>query len=153
MKSNISFHSAVGKELQSPDLGRFYKRNGHKGRIQPYDHCIWLTLEKEIAAATRLSTIAEQNITELSELIILRGLWVGKQHRGLGLGSLLLNKVLTQQITAEVTLYCFAYESAIPFYKKHGFKTATESAPSFLVQKQKAYYSRGSKTHLMAYNR
>lgn len=153
VESNICIHSAFGKELQSPDLGRFYKRNGHKGRVQSNDRCIWLTVDKEIVAAARLSTMLEHNSSEPDESTILRGLWVGKQHRNLGLGSFLLIEICTKQINSDLTLYCFAYEEALPFYQKHGFRAATESAPSFLLQKQKAYCSRGSKTQLMVYNR
>ncbi|WP_415895728.1 GNAT family N-acetyltransferase [Neptuniibacter sp. PT34_22] len=153
MVSNICIHSAFGKELQSPDLGRFYKRNGHKGRIQSDDRCTWLSIGKEIVAAARLSTIPQQYNTEQGALIILRGLWVGKQHRGLGLGRFLLEEICTKQINSDLTLYCFAYDDAVLFYQKLGFKTAVESAPSYLLKKQKAYCNRGSKTQLMVYNR
>ncbi|WP_415901788.1 GNAT family N-acetyltransferase [Neptuniibacter sp. QD29_5] len=152
MASNINIHFAIGKELQSPNLGRFYKRNGHKGRIQSDDRCIWLTRDKEIIAAARLSTITEHHSSEQRKTVLLRGLWVDKQQRSLGLGSYLLKEICTKQINLDVDLFCFAYEDAVPFYQKHGFKTAADSAPPYLLNKHKAYNSKGQDIQLMVYS-
>ncbi|WP_415882030.1 GNAT family N-acetyltransferase [Neptuniibacter sp. QD72_48] len=153
MATNINIHSAIGVDLQSPDLGRFYKRNGHKGRIQPDDRCIWLTRDKEIIAAARLSTIPEHHFSAQRKTVLLRGLWVDKQQRSLGLGSYLLKEICTKQINLDVYLFCFAYEEIAPFYQKHGFKAAADSAPTYLRQKQKDYSSRGNATQLMFYSK
>lgn len=153
MLSDIRVHSSIGRELQTPDLGRFYKRNGHKGRIQSDDRCIWLSLNKKIIAAARLSELPDKFSPELNKILILRGVWVDKQQRNEGLGSLLLQEILKREATIEQNIYCFAYQKVIPFYRKQGFKSISESAPPYLRQKQQGYKSRGHTTELMVYSK
>ena len=67
-------------------LQRFYKRNGHKGKIQANDICAWLIEGDEIIAAVRLSPSSQAE----SDFLQLKGLWVAKELRGQGIGGVFL---------------------------------------------------------------
>jgi len=147
MTDNLKIQTAYGKELTTPDLGRFYKRNGHKGRIQPDDLCMWLSTEDEILAAARLSTIAGLSAEEAR---LLRGMWVAKQYRGQTLGRQLLNGII-EQLNGQANLYCLAYPEVTQFYQQHGFSDDQETPPKALVDKQRSYAKRGTPTVLLVY--
>ncbi|WP_299177650.1 GNAT family N-acetyltransferase [uncultured Neptuniibacter sp.] len=135
--------SALGSHISSPALGRFYKRNGHKGRIQPEDRCFWLERDGAIVAAARLSPLEDKQPTGL-----LRGLWVERELRGQQLGGKLF-MALMQQVEPQ-SLYCFAYHDAVPFYLRHGFtQTLPDTTPTQLIIKQQTYQQRGSDTCLL----
>lgn len=144
--TSLSYQQCPGRQLPGPELGRFYKRNGHKGRIQPEDECHWLSKDKQILTVARLSSLSNGQL--------LRGLWVDKLHRGKGYGSQLLQQI-QQQVSPLHPLYCLAFTHLEDFYQQHGFIKVTEPGQNpdlqQLLKKQETYAKRGNTTLLMIY--
>lgn len=146
----MEFFSARGSELTTPDLGRFYKRHGYKGKLTDSDLCFWLcqanlnNQQREITAAAKIT------LDSNSQVLILRGVWVHKLKRQQGLGAALLTYLLKSSAVRHKPLYCFAYDSVAPFYHKLGFKSCSAiNTPKRLFEQQKRYKQRGNDTQLM----
>lgn len=140
----MNFHFARAEDLQNPDLGRFYKRNGHKGKILNNDLCFWLSKESQIIAAARVSTSAQTSTS------VLRGVWVAKDLRGQGLATELLGRILSCKQFATEKLFCFSYPEALNLYRRAGFQQANKTnTPTELLDKQKHYQQRGTETTLL----
>ena len=145
-RSELSCSSLYVRALNSPDLGRFYKRNGYKGKIQPDDLCVWLEQNGKIIAAARLTMLK----SEAKPYIQLRGVWVDKQQRGKGLGSLLLTHIKQHPEKGSIDLYCLAFTHLETFYQKHGFKKlSNQECPTYLSLAEVRYKKRGTPTILM----
>jgi predicted GNAT family N-acyltransferase len=135
-----------GRELQSPQLGRFYKRNGYKGKIQPTDICVWLEHNNEIIAAARLTELDLEN----RHLLQLRGVWVHKEQRGKNLGSSLLREIAHLPSLDDKEIYCLAFPHLSHFYTLNNYKhTNEEEAPHQLISKKMAYTKKGVNTIAM----
>lgn len=143
---NTEYKTSLGHELQSPLLGRFYKRNGYKGKIQPEDLCYWLERKGEIVAAARLLV----DTSEATHFLLLRGLWVHKTMRGQKLGSQLLGTIHTYAEQANKNLYCLAFPHLENFYSVNSFKKIqTNMLPDKIKDMQQRYARRGVDTSPM----
>ena len=144
---HLKFHQSYACKIDSPQLGRFYKRNGHKGRIKPEDLCCWLSNKNDILAALRICEISP-------DVHILRGMWVSKRNRRQGIGGELIRTFITKNRQLAERLFCFAYPESAGFYLKHGFISSNESeVPKQVYVKWKNYSQRGQITVLMRYKR
>lgn len=144
MEYKVIIHS--GLDSQTTELQRFYKKNGHKGKIQHSDTCLSLMLDKKIIAAVRLSPSPSSD----GQYVLLKGLWVKREMRRTGLGSLLLQKTTQYLESTQQTCYCLAYKHLETFYRLHCFNIESEdSAPTFLWQRYQRYNSQGKELILM----
>ena len=143
---NYTFLFAYGRELQSPQLGRFYKRNGYKGKIQPADLCVWLEHNNEIIAAARLTKLDIENRDQRQ----LRGVWVHKEYRGENVGRSLLREIASLSTLENHDIYCLVFPHLNHFYTLNNYQhISEEEAPHQLISKQKTYTKKGIKTIAM----
>jgi predicted GNAT family N-acyltransferase len=143
---NAKYKTSYGHELQSPVLGRFYKRNGYKGKIQPEDLCCWLELNGEIVAAARI--LAHYSGT--TSFSLLRGVWVDKSKRGKRLGSQLLRYISKNEVKKNNDLYCLALPHLEQFYMTNQYKKAEgKQIPDQLTEMANRYKRRGQDSILM----
>lgn len=146
---NTEYKTSYGHELQSPVLGRFYKRNGYKGKIQPEDLCCWLELNGEIVAAARILA----HYSDTASFSLLRGVWVDKSKRGKRLGSQLLGYISKNEVKNNNDLYCLALPHLEQFYMTHQYKKAEgEQIPDQLAEMENRYKRRGQKSILMVFS-
>ncbi|MGB0466348.1 MAG: GNAT family N-acetyltransferase [Pontibacterium sp.] len=129
------------KADQLPQLNRFYRRNGHKGKACPEDYAFWLEQKDTIVAAVRFSAY-EQGL-------LMRGLWVHKALRGRGLGQQLLSGC--QTFWKQQPCYCFPYAHLQGFYERSGFTQAGNQTPQSLKNQLRRYQQRGQDLILMEY--
>ncbi|MCP4597257.1 GNAT family N-acetyltransferase [Neptuniibacter sp.] len=142
------FNISTGAQLKSPALGRFYKRNGHKGKVQPNDICFWTERDQAIVAAARLQPVAGERNS-----LLLRGLWVDKALRRKGLGSELLQRITHYLQEQSSNCYCLAYANLENFYKRQRFnQPSIESCPSELLAQYHSYKKRGNNLTLLFYS-
>ena len=137
--NNLSLSISLVPECELFRLNRFYKRNGHKGKVDTGDTAFWLQDEKEILAAVRFTADGDN--------LLLRGLWVHKERRGEGLGSMLLTGC--RHYWEKHTCFCYPYNHLEAFYAKHGFAHPDEQAPEHLIRKLQSYQQRGEQVILM----
>jgi predicted GNAT family N-acyltransferase len=129
-------------------LQRFYKRNGHKGKIQANDICAWLIEGDEIIAAVRLSPSPQAE----SDFLQLKGLWVAKELRGQGIGGVFLKMLSDFLIQSDKPCYCLAYDHLEHFYQSHKFiPICREDAPDSLWQSFQRYKNKGNHFKLMKF--
>jgi len=122
-------------------LNRFYKRNGHKGKVEPGDAAFWLRDNQAILAAVRFKTVGDN--------LLLRGLWVHKEKRGEGLGSKLLTGC--HHYWGKHACFCFPFSHLEAFYAQHGFAHPDKQVPEYLLRKLQSYQQRGEDVILMQY--
>ncbi|MFY0676802.1 MAG: GNAT family N-acetyltransferase [Neptuniibacter sp.] len=141
----FSFQIQSGKKIPTAEIQKFYKRNGHKGRIEVGDTCAWLTTNHSIVAALRLSLSSTSE-----DFLLLRGLWVEKALRGQSLGSNLLKQVTRYLHENRMPCYCLAYPHLEAFYQANGFITISDGeAPTALAQRFNRYKRRGDSLIIM----
>lgn len=127
-------------------LQRFYKRNGHKGKIQPNDICAWLSSDAAIVAAVRLSPSPQAD----EDYFQLKGLWVAKELRGKGIGGILLQEINQFILRTHKPCFCLAYKHLEHFYNAHQYHAVTKTqAPSFLWQRLQRYQNRGNQLQIL----
>lgn len=144
----FSFQIHFGNNLPVAQLQRFYKRNGHKGKIQADDICAWLSEGDEIIAAARLSPSTQAD----GDYLQLKGLWVTKNLRGQGVGRVLLNKISNFLIQSDKPCYCLAYDHLEYFYQSQKFiPICKDDAPNLLWQRLQRYQNRGNHLKLMKF--
>lgn len=142
------FNISTGAQLKSHALGRFYKRNGHKGKIQPNDICFWTERDQAIVAAARLLPVAGEKNS-----LLLRGLWVDKALRRKGLGSELLQRITHYLQKQQRDCYCLAYCHLETFYTNQSFnRPAIGSCPTELLTQYHSYKKRGNDLTLLLYS-
>ena len=142
------FQIQFGDNLPVTQLQRFYKRNGHKGKIQANDICAWLSEDDEIIAAVRLSPSPPGD----GDYLQLKGLWVAKALRGQGIGSVFLARLSDFLLQSGKPCYCLAYDHLEHFYQSHKFiPISKDSAPDFLWQRLQRYQSKGNQLKLMQF--
>ncbi|MGB0204354.1 MAG: GNAT family N-acetyltransferase [Neptuniibacter sp.] len=142
------FKIQFGDNVPVTQLQRFYKRNGHKGKIQPNDRCAWLSEDDEIIAAVRLSPSPQAD----SDYLQLKGLWVAKALRGQGIGGVFLDRLSDFLMQSGKPCYCLAYDHLENFYQSHKFiPISKDDAPDSLWQRLQRYQSRGNQLKLMQF--
>lgn len=145
---NSKFNISTGAQLESPALGRFYKRNGHKGKIQPNDICFWIERDQAIVAAARLQPVSGERNS-----LLLRGLWVDKAQRRKRLGSELLERITHYLQGQQRDCFCLAYCHLETFYTEQRFnRPAIESCPTELIAQYHRYKKRGNNLTLLLYS-
>ncbi|MGH1432315.1 MAG: GNAT family N-acetyltransferase [Neptuniibacter sp.] len=142
----FSFQIHSGKKVPTLELKKFYKKNGHKGRIEVGDTCAWLSTNHSIVAALRLSP----SHTSQGDYLLLRSLWVAKELRGQSLGSNLLKQVTRYLHENRMSCYCLTYPHLNAFYLSNGFiAISDDEAPTTLAQRFKRYKKRGDRFIIM----
>ena len=144
----FKFQIQFGDNVPVIQLQRFYKRNGHKGKIQANDICAWLCEDDEIIAAVRLSPSPQAD----SEFLQLKGLWVAKELRGQGIGDVFLDKLSDFLVQSDKDCYCLAYAHLERFYQSHKFiPICKDDAPDSLWQSLQRYKNKGNHFKLMKF--
>lgn len=143
---NTEYKTSLGHELNSPILGRFYKKNGYKGKIQPDDLCCWLELNGEIVAAARILIYRSDTVI----FSLLRGVWVDKSKRREGFGSQLLSDISRHEVNKNSDLYCLALPHLEQFYITNQYQIVGDKPiPYQLIEMTNRYKKRGLETTLM----
>lgn len=122
-------------------LNRFYKRNGHKGKSSPNQPSFWLEHDGKIQAAVRFE--------EQDGYLLMRGLWVAKDSRGMGLGAQILTQLAP--FLAQHKCFCLPFSEQINFYHRNHFIDAINHAPEKLQQQHQRYIDKGQSLGLLQY--
>ncbi|KEQ17937.1 GNAT family N-acetyltransferase [Endozoicomonas numazuensis] len=124
-----------------PLVNRFFKENGHKGKVRPDERVFILRHDNTIVAALRATPKANG--------YLLRSVWVHREMRSKGLGSRLMNSVL--ESLSPAPCWCYPYPHLSAFYEKVGFNiTEPARVPSEIAAPYLAYRDRGESFLLMA---
>lgn len=122
-------------------LQRFYRSNGHKGKIKPTETAFCLRRNDRILAVVRFAPFADG--------YVMRGLWVHKEYRGRGAGGQLL--LGCKAFWSARPCYCFAYSHLEGFYLKLGFEHPNDLTPAQCQQQLQRYRRRGEDLVLLQY--
>ena len=127
----MDIHSAKAQEIDN--LATFYRTTDYGGSVAPEDRVIYATEEERIIAAGRLS--------EEEGVFVLRGMRVLKEYRGRGVGSAILDFLVSEGGGRDC--YCIPYSYLRDFYAAKGFDEIRPSdAPKFLCDRIKNYRAR-----------
>lgn len=121
------------RRLEQGETGRltsFYLENGYDSPIEDEEILLVVEAEDRILAALRLCRENGESV--------LRGMIVRELHRGLGLGTLLLE--YAESVLAGENCYCVPYRELERFYSRIGFRRIDPAgAPEFLRERQRVY--------------
>lgn len=113
---------------------RFYDTCGYGGAaIQADDFVVLAWKQEAIIGIGRLCNDAGN--------LCLRGMQVQAEHRRIGVGSMVLNR-LSAQIGA-AACYCLPYSHLVTFYARVGFEPVNETLPEVLDHRLRGYLQRG----------
>lgn len=128
---------------ETADLARvqsFYLSVGYGGGIHPSDRLLVSSTNKLIVAAVRLCT-------ECGTLV-LRGMYVAEERRGLGIGSRLLESA--SGLIGKSECWCLPYAHLTSFYSRIGFHVCEgKTIPPFLAARWERYTTGGKKVVVM----
>ncbi|WP_417349827.1 GNAT family N-acetyltransferase [Ferrimonas sp.] len=94
-----------------PLADRFYRDQGEKDRCRGHDR-VWLgRIEGGPVAVARLSP--------QGGVLLLRGVWVAPECRGLGVGTTLVRQVIA---LAGAPVWCFTQPELVAWYQSLGFQ-------------------------------
>ena len=131
-------HSAKASEIG--DLANFYRITDYGGSVAPADRVVYATEEERIIGAGRLS--------EEEGVLVLRGMRVLKEHRGRGVGSAILDSLVSEGSSRD--RYCIPYSNLRHFYAAKGFEEIKPlEAPNFICNRFRGYRARGLDVILM----
>ncbi len=131
-------HRAKASEIG--DLANFYRITDYGGSVAPADRVVFATEEKRIIGAGRLS--------EEEGVLVLRGMRVLKEHRGRGVGSVILDSLVSEESSRD--RYCIPYINLRHFYATKGFEEIKPlEAPDFICNRFRGYRARGLDVILM----
>jgi GNAT superfamily N-acetyltransferase len=117
-----------------------YAAWGYSGGITPEDTAWLAEISGNVVGTVR---IAPEHGT-----LVLRGMQVAEQWRGLGLGTRLLHAVASWLDNRRC--YCIPYAHLEPFYGQAGFRRIPGSAaPPFLADRTAHYTQRGLDVRIM----
>ena len=134
----MNLHSAKAREIG--DLATFYRITAYGGSVAPEDRVAYATEGERIIAAGRLS--------EEEGVLVLRGMRVLKEHRGRGVGSAILDFLVSVEDNRDC--YCISYNYLRHFYAAKGFdKIKPSDAPKFLSERFNSYRARDLDVILM----
>jgi len=121
-------------------LSSFYKKTVYGGTFSENDDLYFVEEDEKVLGVIR---IAFEN-----DVHVLRGMQVLETHRGLGIGTKLLN-YLNASVTND-PIYCIPYKRLAEFYESIGFKVIDKvSAPEFLISRLNEYLSKDMDVLLM----
>lgn len=83
--------------------------------LKPSANFLAIYCDNKIAAVTSYHMTSENQYR-------LRGTWVAEQHRGRGLGKILITKVINEKFKKNDTIWTLSREMNRSFYEKAGFK-------------------------------
>ena len=134
----MDLHTAKASEIG--DLEIFYRITDYGGSISPADKVAYATEDERIIGAGRL--------TKEEGVLVLRGIRVLKEHRGRGVGSALLDSLISEAVNSNC--YCIPYSYLRDLYATRGFyEIKSSEAPNFLCSRFKGYRARGLDVILM----
>ena len=134
----MDIHSAKASEID--DLANFYRITGYGGSVAPADRVVYATEEERIIGAGRLS--------EEEGVLVLRGMRVLKEHRSRGVGSAILESLVSVESGRD--RYCIPYSNLRHFYAAKGFEEIKPfEAPNFIYNRFNGYRARGLDVILM----
>ena len=134
----MEIHSAKASEIG--DLTNFYRITDYGGSVAPADRVVYATEEERIIGAGRLS--------EEEGVLVLRGVRVLKEHRGRGVGSAILDSLVSEGSSRDP--FCIPYTSLRHFYAANGFEEIKPlEAPNFICKRFRGYRARGLDVILM----
>jgi len=146
MSAVLSFFMSMSlirlPQEQYPLVNRFYKANGHKGKARGNETIYVIRDQQMIVAAVRLCPKQEG--------WLLRSLWVARERRGEGIGSILIKDVMARP--EHTPCWCYPYDHLTAFYESAGFILLTvKEAPEDISGPFEAYQKKGNRILLMGY--
>jgi len=134
----ISF--SVATQNQHDEIYALYEECGYHGGIQPNDFILVAQEFGRLVGAVRLCV--EQGLT------LLRGFFILSSHQGKGIGSQMLQELISH--VGNRTCYCIPFDHLTKFYGAAGFVPLSPTdAPIFLAQRFASYSTDGHKVILM----
>ena len=123
-----------------PLVNRFFKANGHKGKVRSDERVFVLKHNQQIVAALRACPKAKG--------YLLRSIWVATQQRGQGFGLTLIRAALT--CLSPAPCWCYPYNHLRDFYLKAGMTLlAPEQTPLEIRSPWESYNRKGHDFLLM----
>lgn len=118
----------------------FYLTVGYGVEITPNDRVLVARTGQSIVAAVRLC--AEGGT------LVLRGMYVAEERRGLGIGTRLLES--SSGVIGSSECWCVPYTHLTDFYSRIGFRVCEgEGIPPFLAERWDRYSASGRKVVVM----
>lgn len=118
----------------------FYLSVEYDGGVQPGDRMLVARTVHSIVGAVRLCLE--------HDTLVLRGMYVAEERRGLGIGTGLLDKTSASIGSSEC--WCIPYTRLTDFYSRIGFRVCEEGAiPPFLVERWERYTAGGKQVVVM----
>jgi GNAT superfamily N-acetyltransferase len=118
----------------------FYQHVGYGGTIAPDDLIVGARIAGRLVAAVRLATE--------NDLLVLRGMYVLREHQRQGIGSSLLPEI--ERRIGQRECWCLPYAHLRKFYARAGFQDQPSAeAPKFLVERKNVYTESGKQVVLM----
>lgn len=118
----------------------FYLTVGYGVEVTPGDRLLVARSGQSMVAAVRLC--AE------SGTLVLRGMYVAEERRGLGIGSGLLE--FSSGVIGSSECWCVPYSHLKDFYSRIGFRECErETTPPFLVERWDRYTASGKRVVVM----
>ena len=134
----MDIHIAKASEID--ELTDFYRITDYGGSFAPADRVVYATEEERIIGAGRLS--------EEEGVLVLRGVRVLKEHRGRGVGSAILDSLVSEGSGRD--RYCIPYSNLRHFYAAKGFEEINPlKASNFICNRYRGYRARGLDVILM----
>ena len=134
------YQFALLTPVQFPLAKKFYKAARYSSKIGREDEVYVLRQQNSIIASLKL--------VKLDQYLILRSMVVSPEHRGQGIGLLMLHYLVDELENREC--WCFPFDGLEKFYSSIGFRTFTpEDCPNIIKQKYQQYFSQGKKIFIM----
>lgn len=121
-------------------VASFYQDVGYGVGVDPGDRILTARIDKKVVGAVR---ICREESTQ-----VLRGMYVAPDLRGKGVGSRLLEAVVSA--LDPVACWCVPYAHLREFYARGGFEECSpEQAPGFLGARARRYLKSGNRVIIM----
>lgn len=118
----------------------FYLSVEYGGGVQPDDRLLVARADHSIVGAVRLCV--EHGV------LVLRGMYVAEERRGLGIGTGLLAS--TSAAIGSSECWCIPYTRLTDFYSRIGFRVCGgDLAPTFLAERRERYTAAGRNVVVM----
>ena len=118
----------------------FFESVGYRGGSHSSDRILVAQEDQRIVAAVRLCS--EEGF------LVLRGMYVMEERRGMSVGSMLLKSASAEIGSAEC--WCVPYTHLTKFYSRIGFRVHEGGiTPKFLLQRRSRYIAKGHLVTIM----